>query len=789
MQLNANGARSANNETNEVINVREIAEKYLVYWKWIVASVVFFLLAGVIYYMASPRTYSFKAQVLVIDPNSEMSQMSVLKELSNMGFGSRMGKSSTNNEELVLKSGLLLERVVEEMNLHTMYEYQDKLRKVQLYKESPYRVDSDSALLYSILSKITFSVEFEDNLYKIHGAVYYKRFSKKEFYYESASLPLVIPLEGGRLIISKTEDKSLADEKIYVTIYNPDAVVTGMIRSNIQTEINKLTDDIVISCKSGHQILGKDILSQLIYFYNKDAVEQLNQSASFTSVFIDERMKILNEELDSVERSIERYKQQNELTDIQKDAEIFLETNAENYNKLIEAEIQLELLNDLSAFAATEKNRYNMIPDIGLADKGLIQIINQYNQLLLHRNEVYTTTGDANPTLQKLNTQLTGARESILAAMANSRKALRMTRDELSSQYNQLKNRLKSLPQKEREYIDIQRQQQVKAALYVFLLQKREEASLNMAIATNKARVLNKPVLQGIVTPKRVVVGLASLLLGLLFPVVVLLISDLINTKIMNREDVEKLTSLPILTELCRTKSHETLFDHNSIEETNAELFRLLRAKLQFVMDHPSEKVILVTSTQPGEGKSFVSLNLAVTLSLMDKKVLLVGLDLRKPTIAKYMGIHSREGITSYLSGQSPDVSALISPVKQYPGLSVLPAGIIPPNPNELLVKDRFSSLFEELKREFDYIVLDTAPVGAVSDTHLVDKVADICIYVCRSEYSDKRNIAYINRLNEEGTLKRIHLVINDVDFDSKKNAFYRKYGYGYGYGYSHKND
>jgi capsular exopolysaccharide synthesis family protein len=781
MQEKSNGYYPENEEREENINWREIIENYLIHWKWIVASVVVFLIAGGIYYMKQPKTYEFKAQVLIIDPNSQMTEMSIMRELSNIGFSSRGMKSISNNEELVIKSEMIMKRVVSELNLHTSYFHKDKLRLEDIYNKSPYFVECDSSVLFGIENVINFTIRKINGQFKIEGKA-----DEYELDINFKNFPKVIKLPTGNIRIYQTQFPEFAKERIYVNIYNPEAVAKYLVSVSVKTEVNKLSDDIMLTCTSAHQQKGKDILNMLIRFYNKDAVEQINQTASFSSIFIDERLKILNDELNDVEKNIENYKKSNELTDVNQDAKIFLQENSEYYNKQIEVEIQIELLKDIQKYFNSEKNRYKLIPDIGIADKGLIQIIGEYNKLLLSRNDLMQGGSENNPTMHRLNQQLADNRESIFAAMNNSIKALQITKNELLTQNNILKSKLKSLPQKEREYVDIQRQQQVKAGLYVFLLQKREEASLSMAIATNKARVLNTPELVGQVAPNRNIIMLLFFMLGLILPIGFIYVRNLLNTKIINRSDLEKLTQLPVLTELAHNKTSETLFDHDSNEVSNAELFRLLRAKLQFVLDYPKEKVILVTSTQPGEGKTFVSVNLAVTLSMMEKKVLLVGLDLRKPMVSKILGIENKEGITSYLSGQLPEIGKLIQEIKKYPGLSVLPAGIIPPNPNELLVKDRFVKLFEVLKEQYDYIVLDTAPVGAVSDTFVVDKVADICLYVCRSEFSDKRNIDYINRLDREGTLKRIHLIINDVEFESKKYAYYRKYGYGYGYGYGY---
>jgi tyrosine-protein kinase Etk/Wzc len=258
----------------------------------------------------------------------------------------------------------------------------------------------------------------------------------------------------------------------------------------------------------------------------------------------------------------------------------------------------------------------------------------------------------------------------------------------------------------------------------------------------------------------------------------------LVNTSIRSREDVEKMTDIPVITELGHNDSESIIIDNKPNASSNSELFRLLRTKLQFTLDHPTEKVILVTSTMSGEGKTFVSINLATMLSLSEKKVLIMGMDLRKPQLAKHFGIKTKDGITAYLSGQKTDYKSMIYSPAEFPTLQVLPAGVIPPNPTELIMKERFETLLQELKQQYDYIVIDTAPVGAVSDTYLIDRVADLTLYVCRAGFTDKRNIEFINRIQSENSLKRLFLVVNDVDLEINKYSYHKKYGYGYGYGH-----
>jgi capsular exopolysaccharide synthesis family protein len=317
----------------------------------------------------------------------------------------------------------------------------------------------------------------------------------------------------------------------------------------------------------------------------------------------------------------------------------------------------------------------------------------------------------------------------------------------------------------------------------MFLLQKREEASLSMAITIPKGRLLDAADTADKLSPKLSLIMAVSLLLGLFFPIGVLYLKFMFTTTFKDRKEVETLTKVPIIAELAHQKTADLIIDHGTNASANAELLRLLRSKLQFIMNRPKDRLVLVTSTESGEGKTFVSVNLAVSISLTGKKVLLIGMDLRKPMLASHFSIATQEGISSYLSGIEDDYRKFIHDIPEFQSLSVLPGGIIPPNPNELILSERFDLMIAELREMYDYIIIDSAPVGAVSDTFLINRVSNLTLYVCRANYSDKRNIEYLDRINRENSLRQIYLIVNDVDIEASRYGGKYAYGYGYGYG------
>ncbi len=771
-----------NDVQEKPINLREVYEKYIVYWKWILASILIACVIGFFYLRTQPYTYHLTTTLLVVDQSKSgaMNEMSMMKQLDVMGFGSSL--SMVNNENEVLKSSALMKRVVNQLELHTTYSSTDFLRTIDLYTASPYYVKMDSMALMQLEKTLSFEIAREEGQYTIEG-----EYNDSSFSQTVKKLPAMINTPAGPISIALRKGlKFLPQKAITVTISNPNAVGRSISANLLTTEVSKQVDVINIGLSVSNEQMGKDILNTLSAIYNRDAIEQINRSAMNTANFIDDRLRLISGELSDVEGEVENYKQVNQMTDISSDAKIYLERNNEFDQQRILVENQLSLIRFVEEFISKSANQYALIPNLGLTDVGLVAVIQKYNELLMNRERVAGGSSEENPALRNMNQQIVSARRSIQVSIANSRKGLEITKRELDSQNQQAVSKIRDLPRQEREFIEIKRQQQVKESLYLFLLQKREEASLTMAITVPKGRVLNTPDAAEQTGPRSKIIMGVFFLLGLAFPLLIIFLRDLINTTISNRTQVEKLSDVPVLSELGHNNTGQVIIDHSSNTDSNAELFRLLRTKLQFTLDYPSQKVMMVTSTEPGEGKSYVSLNLAISLSLTGKKVMLMGLDLRKPQLKKHLNLDGEEGMSSILSGHVSDYRSIIQHVAAYPTLDVIPGGVIPPNPNELLMSKRLDDMVEKLRNEYDYIVIDTAPVGAVSDSFLIDRVVDIAIYMCRMDYSDKRNIEFLNHVKADKTLKRPYLVINDVNMQSKY-YYHRGYSYGYGNYYGHK--
>ncbi len=772
-------------ETNEEkpLDLRELFEKFIGYWPWIVASVIFALIAGYFYVRISPKQYQFTASILVIDQskNGQMNAMSVVNQLDAIGLSGN-NPSMVNDEEQVVHSRNLMGEVVHKLQLYTSYYQYSFLHKEEVYTASPLYVNLDSISLANLHTSLELQISPEEN----HSLSIDASYGNNKWKWEVHQLPIVLQTPAGNLFIQQRPNQKFPEKNLYVTISNPIAVAKNLATSALSTDVGKQTDVINLTLVAGNVQKGKDILNTLIKIYNSDATEQTNQAAINTATFINSRLKLLTGELSTVEEQAQHFKQANKIVDTDAQAQLVL-GDADTYQQqTMTVETQLHLIDYIEQFLRDPKYRNALVPNLGLTDVGLLAVINGYNQLVLERERIARNSSVDNPALSSLNHQVETARKAILVSIANTRKGMAITRQDLEAQNSLINAKLHAVPRQERQYLEIKRQQQVKETLYLFLLQKREEAALQMAVTVPKARVIDSADDALQVAPRSSLILLVFFVLGLAIPILIIYIRDLIDTSIHTRQDVEAITSVPVLTELGHNLSGQTIVDQHSITESNPELLRLLRTKLQFVLDYPTQKVVMVTSTEPGEGKTFVSVNLAITLSMADKKVLLMGLDLRKPQLTKLFGFPDQEGITSYLTGLESDAHKLILTAPDYPNLDLLPSGMIPPNPNELIMRQRLDEMFEILKPEYDYIVMDTAPVGAVSDTLLLHRLTDVTLYVCRAEYSDRRNLEFVNRLATEGSLKPIYLVINDVHMEKRHYGYRRGYHYGYHYGYGH---
>ena len=608
---------------------------------------------------------------------------------------------------------------------------------------------------------------------------------EKEYQKHFEKLPAIFPTDEGTLAFFQDVDSvTLQDgtkvpriEKnvrhITATINKPMRVAKGYCSSLSIAPTSKTTSVAVISLKNSSLQCGQDFINQLLEMYNRNTNNDKNEIAQKTAEFIDERISIISKELGSTEADLETFKRDAGITDLTSEAQIALAGNAEYEKKSVENRTQISLVNDLRKYL--KGNEYEVLPsNIGLQDAASAGAIDRYNQMLVERKRLLRTSTENNPTIINLDTSIRAMRTNVQATLDATLKGLQITKEDLAREASRYSRRINDAPTQERQFVSIARQQEIKSGLYLMLLQKREENAITLAATANNAKIIDEALADdNPISPKKTIVYLAALVLGVGLPVGVIYLIGLTKFKIEGRADVEKLTSLPVVGDIPladeKTGSIAVFENQNNLM---SETFRNVRTNLQFMLEN-GKNVILVTSTISGEGKSFISANLAISLSLLGKKVVIVGLDIRKPGLNKVFNIPKKEhGITQYLTNTTANLMDFVQPSDINKNLFILPGGTVPPNPTELLARGGLEKAIETLKANFDYVILDTAPVGMVTDTLLIGRVADLSVYVCRADYTHKAEFTLINELAENNKLPNLCIAVNGLDLNS------RKYGY-----------
>ena len=620
-------------------------------------------------------------------------------------------------------------------------------------------------------------------------------------------LPAVFPTDEGTVAFFANNDTLSAvcpenitkERHITAFINRPFSVLKEYVNSLSIAPTSKTTSVVVISLENTNTRRGRDYINKLLEMYNINANNDKNEVAQKTAEFIDERIGIISKELGSTEQDLENFKRSAGITDLSSEAQIALTGNAEYEKKRVENQTQINLVMDLQRYM--KGNEYEVLPsNIGLQDAASAGAIDRYNQMLVERKRLLRTSTENNPTIINLDTSIRAMRTNVQATLDATLKGLQITKEDLAREASRYSRRINDAPTQERQFVSIARQQEIKAGLYLMLLQKREENAIALAATANNAKIIDEALADdNPISPKKTIVYLAALVLGVGLPVGVIYLIGLTKFKIEGRGDVEKLTRLPIVGDVPltaeKTGSIAVFENQNNLM---SETFRNVRTNLQFMLGN-GQKVILVTSTVSGEGKSFISANLAISLSLLGKKVVIVGLDIRKPGLNKVFNIPKKEhGITQYLTNTTANLMDFVQPSDINKNLFILPGGTVPPNPTELLARGGLEKAIETLKANFDYVILDTAPVGMVTDTLLIGRVADLSVYVCRADYTHKAEFTLINELAENNKLPNLCIAVNGLDLNSRKYGYYYGYGkygkyygygkrYGYGYGYGEK--
>lgn len=777
------------NEEKSSFDFAVIYTTLILNWKWFVLSLIICLGAAHIYLRYATPIYQAAAKLLIKEEQNGRRGNSI-QSSANLGIISN--SNGIDNEMEILKSRTLAQQAVYDLKLYTTYRHEGRIKDHLIYGEQEVNVDMDYEHLKKLNAPMSFKITREGRNYHVVGS-YFVPIDDNSYNPGPVTvdkvitaLPATLGTRVGMVKFTQNGNYMLRDgESLKVTMIAPEIAAGKYVGSLSVSPSTKATSiaQLVITDEIPQRAI--DYLKQLAIVYNRQANEDKNQIAVRTEQFINQRLEKINAELGNTEGQLENYKKRNNMVQLSMNASTAF-SNADSYaQKLNEANTQVALLDELTKYMNEPSNRHQPIPsNVGLNDASATSLINKYNEIALQRNQLLHSASESSPTVTPLTSQLDDLQASIKRAMSQARAGLNIQRNSIASQQGKYQGQISNTPEQERILTQIGRQQEVKSGLYLMLLQKREENSISLAATADKGKLIDNPVFAGKVTPKDSIILMIAFGLGLAIPALILFLLAFFRYKIEGHDDVAKLTKLPIIADVAiasdRAKTKADIVVHENKNNLMEEIFRSLRTNLQFLMKE-HDKVILMTSTTSGEGKTFIASNVAISFALLGKKVVLVGLDIRKPRLAELFEIDDHHhGITNLLIKDNitwDDVNKQIVNSGVNSNLDLLMAGPIPPNPGELVTRKSLEETMDILKEHYDYIIIDTAPVGLVTDTLALGRIANATVYACRADYTQKSSFGLINGLAYEKKMPNMSIVLNGVDLSKKK------YGYYYGYG------
>ncbi len=792
------------NDDEVTISFSDIYTAVILNWKWFLLSIVICCGLALVYLRYATPVYESTAKLLVKDENnskrSGSSALSALESMSNIGLISN--NFGVENEIEILTSSTIAEETVIDLKLYVEYYIQGVVKKSLIYKTQPINVDMDEEALAALNEPVELRITRKAGGYVIKGKYYIPETeitSTGPYDIEKnvTSIPVTIPTRVGNIYLTNNGNYKLEDGKTLVVYINrPLNTAFAYVKKLTVEQTSKTSSVFSMSLEDQSITRGIDYLWQLAISYNKQANDDKNELAVSTEKFINERLEKINSELGSTDDALESYKRLNNLMELQLNASATSAKTTAYETKLTDAETQISLINNLIQFANRPGNKHQVLPsNVGLQDAASTSLINEYNKIALERNRLLRTASENSPVVSELTAQLDDMQYSIQQALQQARRNLEIERDAVKRQLTQYAGYVTQMPEQERILPQIGRQQEVKAGLYLMLLEKREENSISLAATADKGKLIENPQFKQKVSPKGAIIMLVALILGILIPSGIIFLVNFMRYRIEGHDDVAQLTDLPIVADIVTAneaaKTKADIVVHENKNTHMEEIFRSMRTNIQFMLKE-GKNVILFTSSTSGEGKTFAAANLAVSFALLGKKVVLVGLDVRKPRLAELFEIKDHHtGITNLLANTDPqlaDVKSQIMPSGVHNNLDLLMAGPIPPNPAELVARPALGQVITLLRENYDYVIIDTAPVGLVTDTLSIAQHVDITVFMCRADYTTKASFGMINALADEGKLPNVCVAINGIDLSLKKYGYYYGYGkYGkyshYGYG------
>ncbi|MDD2953164.1 MAG: polysaccharide biosynthesis tyrosine autokinase [Parabacteroides sp.] len=778
--------------------------KYLFYWRWFVVSILVCCIGTFLFLRYQTPVYNVSSSVLVKEEdkrgNSANNPMSAIQDLGMFSM-----TSNFDNEVEILKSRTLAKKVVNDLGLYiNVAEKQTFGYARPLYKNSPVNIYMTPEEAEKLESPIRLDLYYGKNTSLAVKVEYIQGDETQVMEQTFQGLPAVLPTPVGVLSFTKGDSLRVINDDIHLiaTVATPTGTAANYVSDLSVSPSSKTTTIAKVNVKNTIKERAVDFINRLVAFYNQDANDEKNEVAQKTAEFIEERIGIINHELGTAESELADFKQRSGLTDLTSDAQMALQENSKYEQQRTENATQIRLVQFLNTYINDPVNIDEVLPaNVGLQDPNLASVIDQYNTMIIERKRLLRTSSENNPAIINMNTGIEAMRRNVKTTVNSVLRGLQITQTDIDRQANKFEGRISNAPKQEKEFMTISRQQEIKAALYIMLLQKREENAITLASTANNGRIIEDPLAdKDPVSPKKMIFLMVAFMIGFIIPIGIIYLVDLLRYKIENRGDVESLTDVSILGELplgATNAEHGAIVVRENKNDMMEETFRGLRTNLLFMLNK-DERVILFSSTQPGEGKSFVAGNLAVSLAYLGKKVIVVGMDIRKPGLNKVFNLSKKtEGITNYLSNpEHVNLFDLVQNSGFSSNLDILLGGSIPPNPTELVARDILDKAINQLKERYDYVILDTAPIGMVTDTSIIARVADMCVYVCRADVTPKASFCYINVLKDEKKFNKLAVVINGIDMSKRKNSYGygygkkygygygKKYGYGYGYGY-----
>ncbi len=768
-----------NIENQEEINIQGMIEPFLRKWQWFVLSVVMVLFLTFIFLKIKSPIYKISSTILIKEAKSSGGgkddlAMGLLGELSVFGG---MGSNSVENELEILKSKKLMRDVVLKNNLQTSVYVLKSLGKKEVYKDkSPIVVRIINENLEEKYPEKPIQLNIKGDAVELVSKELSN--SLKTQFGREIKLPAVT------FVIDKNKnfrpEKDLDYNHLEISLASIDSRVSKLQEEYSVNLADKKATVIVLNINVENIEKGKDILNELVKSYNADAIEDKDITTKKTLEFIDERIKLISEELGQVENKKQDFKQKNKLSDIDTEVKLGLETNADARKKQLEVETQMNI-NKALLNSVVHLNGNSLLPiNTGVESAEINTGIDAYNRLVLDKNRLLENATDQHPAVAELNKQIQELKKNIINTLNKNKQSLEIANSEYATELAKIDGKISKVPYLEKIFRNIERTQQIKENLYLLLLQKREESAISLNISAPKARVVDvayaseKPI-----APKKIIYYIGALMLGLLVPFLIIYLRRLLNDKIITKQDLERLVKDNILVELPSIpKNGSELVGVNDLSSM-AEAFRILITNLKFKLPNREDgRVVLVTSTVKGEGKTFVSINTALTLAGGKSRVVIIGADIRNPQLQRYERESRRlKGLTEYLHGDL-DVQEIIHQFPDNTNMDIIYSGMIPPNPTDLLTNGRFDTLIEELRQDYQYIIIDSAPLLLVPDTLLIADTADATIYVSRSKHTKNDLIEFANKNIREHKIHNVGFILNDV------NKHFFSYGHKYSYGY-----